>query len=170
MSVTGEPAKGEYLIDPDRSVISFTTRAIYGLLRVRGTFRVGHGKISVAEPTTASTVDVVVAAGSFDSANAERDAHVRSADFLDVDTYPEIVFRGERVDQAANGKRTLRGTLTVRGVTQQISLVLHRVDGGDQELVARATTRIDRYAFGITKAKGMTARYLTLTLDVVANR
>ncbi|WP_439656021.1 YceI family protein [Lentzea sp. HUAS TT2] len=170
MSVTGEPAKGEYLIDPGRSVISFSTRAVYGLLRVRGTFRVGHGKISVAEPTTASTVDAVVDAASFDSANAERDEHVRAADFLDVENHPEIVFRGEGVDQAANGKRTLRGTLTVRGVTQPISLALRQVAGDDQELVARATTRIDRYAFGVTHAKGMTARYLTLTLDIVANR
>jgi polyisoprenoid-binding protein YceI len=115
-------------------------------------------------------VDAVVDAASFDSANAERDEHVRAADFLDVENHPEIVFRGEGVDQAANGKRALRGTLTVRGVTQPISLALHQVAGDDQELVARATTRIDRYAFGVTHAKGMTARYLTLTLDIVANR
>jgi polyisoprenoid-binding protein YceI len=159
------PAKGDYLIDTERSGISFRTRAIFGLLGVRGMFRVGHGKISVADRVEDSTVEAVIPAGSFYSANASRDEHVCSSDFLDVGTYPEIVFTGDRVCGGDRGRTaTLSGKLTVRGVTRPVGLVLHRVDCDGETLTARASTRVDRYAFGVT------GRYLTLTLDIVAKR
>lgn len=160
---------GTYIIDPEQSTIRFRTRALFGLLPVRGTFRISHGKISVTDPVTDSAVEAVVSAGSFDSGNQERDDHVRSADFLDVETHPDITFRGGGVEESGD-RRRLHGELTVRGVTRPVTLDLDSVDEVGGRLTARAQVRIDRRAFGVTKWKGMTGRHLWLTLVIVASR
>jgi polyisoprenoid-binding protein YceI len=172
MQATGdrEPRRGEYHIDVQRSAITFRTRAVFGLLRVRGTFRLGHGTIDVAERLENSSVAATISAGSFDSGNAERDAHVVSADFLDAGRHPEIVFQGTGPSRGRDDRTTLSGRLTVHGVTRPIDLVLRRLHYEGDELAAYATVRVDRYAFDVTKARGMTGRYLTMAVEVVAKR
>ncbi|AVT29178.1 YceI family protein [Plantactinospora sp. BC1] len=160
---------GTYTIDPERSVIRFDTRAVFGLLPVRGTFRIGSGTITVATPVEESTAEAEVLADSFDSGLGPRDSHVRSADYLDAAGHPYLRFRGERfVPSGAGG--TLHGQLTVRTVTRPVTLDVERVAGGTAELSARAGTTIDRYAFGLTRARGMTGRLIRLTLEIVATR
>ncbi|GIG91209.1 YceI family protein [Plantactinospora endophytica] len=161
---------GVYVIDPLRSAIRFHTRAIFGLLPVRGTFRIGTGTISVAVPVEESTAEAQVLADSFSSGLAQRDAHVRSADYLDAAGYPYLRFRGERFVPSSDDGGTLHGRLTVRTVTRPVALTVDRVWGGTAELTARADTTIDRYAFGLTTARGMTGRHIRLTLEIVATR
>ncbi|MCQ9179738.1 YceI family protein [Streptomyces sp. IBSBF 2953] len=163
------PAAGAYEIDQTASTVRFDTRAMFGLLPVRGTFAIGHGRITVAEPAEESLVHVVVEAGSFESGNQKRDDHVRSADFLDVARHPEIGFRSQRLERSG-ADATLYGELTVCGVTQPIAITLGTVAHEGNRMTASGTTSIDRYAFGITKAKGMTGRYLKIALEVVAHR
>ncbi|MDX3116572.1 YceI family protein [Streptomyces scabiei] len=163
------PAAGAYEIDQTASTVRFDTRAMFGLLPVRGTFAIGHGRITVAEPAEESLVHVVVEAGSFESGNQKRDDHVGSADFLDVARHPEIGFRSQRLERSG-ADATLYGELTVCGVTQPIAITLGTVAHEGNRMTASGTTSIDRYAFGITKAKGMTGRYLKIALEVVAHR
>ncbi|WP_030743804.1 YceI family protein [Streptomyces sp. NRRL F-5135] len=163
------PAAGAYEIDQAASTVRFDTRAMFGLLPVRGTFAIGHGWITVADPAEESLVQVAIEAGSFESGNQQRDDHVRSSDYLDVARHPEIGFRGQRVERSG-ADATLYGELTVCGVTQSIAVTLGTVAHEGKRMTASGTTTIDRYAFGITKAKGMTGRHLKITLEVVAHR
>ncbi len=165
-----EPPPGVYRIDPDASVIRFTTRAMFGLLPVRGTFSIDHGQISIAEAVDDdSEVDAVIRAASFASGIAKRDDHVRSADFLDAAGHPEIRFSGRGARRDA-GKITVHGELTVRGVTRPMALTLGTVAAEGTRLAVGATAVVDRYAFGVTKGKGMTGRRLDIVLEVVAVR
>ena len=163
------PRVGDYRIDPDRSTIRFRTRALFGVLPVRGTFTIGEGVISVRSPLDDSVVVVEVPAGSFASGLRIRDRHVRAADFLDVDTHPTMFFRGGPPGQAG-APTVLHGNLTVRGVSQPLSLVLGSATSNDTLLMAGATVTIDRYAFGLTKGRGMAARHLRIAIEVVATR
>lgn len=163
------PAAGSYLIDPGRSVVRFRARAVFGLLPVRGTLRIGHGEIRVVDPPELSRVRAVLPAGSFDTGNQERDAHVRSADLVDVAAHPEFVFESDRV-RLSRGRPAAVGRLTVHGVTQPATLHIGEVAVRGRELAVHASARVDRYAFGVTRYKGMTGRRLRVLIEVVAER
>ncbi|MGI9009033.1 MAG: YceI family protein [Streptosporangiaceae bacterium] len=158
---------GSYAIDPGRSRVRFQARHMFGLGPVHGTFGIDRGEIVIAEPVTGSAAEAVILAGSFSTGNRMRDADVRSAKYLDTAAHPEIVFRSQRVEQSGYGW-TLHGDLTVRGQAQPVSVVISSARGTEDGAAFEATTTIDRYAFGITKGKGMTGRSLTLTFDIVA--
>ncbi|GAT71410.1 yceI like family protein [Planomonospora sphaerica] len=160
-------APGVYRIDPGATTVRFTTRAVFGLLPVRGSFTVDHGRISITEDIGDCAVEAVIRAASFESGDPQRDEHVRSSDYLDAAVHPEIVFRSRNVGRSAEGVR-VQGSLTVRGMTRPTVLALGPVITDDQCLRVRATTSVDRYAFGLTRAKGMTGRHLGITLEVTA--
>ncbi|OQO89670.1 hypothetical protein B1813_22475 [Saccharomonospora piscinae] len=160
---------GVYTIDPERSTISFQTRAMFGLMGVRGTFGVGGGKITVADPVEESTAEATVSAEAFSSGNAKRDEHVRSGDYLDAKNHPHFSFVGESFEWSGD-HGTLRGQLTVKEVKQPVTLDVTTVSGDEQNLTARATTTIDRFDFGVKTAPGMTGRKLNIVLDIVASR
>ncbi|MEV4187064.1 YceI family protein [Streptosporangium canum] len=160
---------GDYLIDPGRSTIRFRTRALFGLLPVRGTFAIERGTISVRDPLEDSAVVVKIPTGSFTSGLRMRDRHVRAADFLDVHSHPTMSFRG-RLPDHGEAPTALHGHLTVRGVGQPLSLTLLSVTSTDTLLMADATVTIDRYAFGLTKGRGMAARHLRVAIKIIATR
>ncbi|ASQ92229.1 YceI family protein [Streptomyces sp. 11-1-2] len=162
------PAAGTYEIDPAASTVRFATRAL-GLLPVQGTFSIRQGRITIAETPEASSVGVEMDAASFASGIQRRDDHVRSSDFLDVERHPTIQFRGQSLDQSAQGA-SLRGELTACGVTQPVVVAIDSLVGEGKRITANGTASIDRYAFGVSKAKGMAARRLKITLDIVAGR
>ncbi|MER7780305.1 YceI family protein [Streptomyces sp. NPDC096191] len=163
------PAAGTYEIDPVASTVRFDTRAMCGLLPVRGTFTISRGRITVAESPEESSVEVAMDAASFESGNQQRDDHVRSSDYLDVARHPEIAFRSQRLERSAQDA-SLQGELTACGVTQPVSVTVTSVTREDRRITANGTATLDRYAFGVTKAKGMTGRHLKITLEVVADR
>ncbi|MEU9831583.1 YceI family protein [Streptosporangium sp. NPDC048047] len=167
MDMNAAPAPGVYRIDPEATEIRFATRHIFGLLPVTGSFALDHGELRIAEPATDSTVDAVVRAGSFASGIAARDHKVRSDVYLDAAAHPEIVYHGLRVEPSSDGAR-VHGTLTVRGVTRPTVLTLTSLVVEDGVLRARAETTVDRYAFGLTREKGMTGRHFRLFLAVTA--
>lgn len=165
-----EPATaGEYEIDPRNSTITFTTRHLFGLHGVQGRFEAPRGRIVVGDPAERSEADVVVAAASFETGTPKRDDHVRSADYLHAERHPEIRFRGLRAERSAAGW-VMHGELTVRGVTQPLSVAVEPTGAQGRRVRARATATIDRYAFGLVKGKGMAGRRVTLEIDVTATR
>ncbi len=164
------PAAGTYRIDPERSTVSFTTRHMFGLAPVRGTFRLRSGHIRIAgEPAapTGSSAGATIAADSFHTGTAARDTQIRSASYLDTDRHPDIVFSSTGLERRADGW-VLCGTLTVRGTTRPVDVRVVSLAPDGPGLRLRAQARVDRYEFGITAGRGITGRRLTLTLDVLA--
>lgn len=161
------PPTGIYAVDTARSTITFHTRHMFGLGRVRGSFAVRSGHVEIAASPERSAAAAEIDAGSFRTGNGTRDGAVRSARYLDVERHPAIRFVSGEVT-AADGGWELHGTLTVREVSRHVRLAVERCAFADGVLAARATTRLDRFDFGLTAQRGMTGRHLDLVLDVVA--
>ncbi len=113
--------KGEYTLDPTHTRLGFSTRHAM-VTTVRGAFTEFSGEAVVdTENPAASKVTVNIKAASIDTGVADRDAHLRSADFFDAETYPEITFVS--TDVARNGADwTIAGDLTIKDVTRPISI------------------------------------------------
>jgi polyisoprenoid-binding protein YceI len=131
---------------------------------VRGHFKDVHGTLDFdpASPET-SRVQAVIDARGLWTGEAQRDAHLKSADFLDVDRFPEITFRGDKVRLAGPNDAVVSGQITIRGVSRPVELQVHYngqwqtpwwEDGVDKGPKTRAgfvaTTRIDRHDFGVS--------------------
>ncbi|MCF3119521.1 MULTISPECIES: YceI family protein [Streptomyces] len=169
---TGTPAvpePGTYDIDTTASTVRFRTRSIFGLVPVGGTFALARGTVVVADPVEESTVDVTIRTGSFDSGLRRRDDHVLSADYLDAAAYPEIAFRGHGL-RYEGPQAVLVGELTVHGVTRTVEVAVESAAVDGRRFVVRGAATVDRHAFGVTKAKGMTGARLHISLDVHASR
>jgi polyisoprenoid-binding protein YceI len=115
-------------------------------------------------------VTVTLNTAAFSTGNTRRDGDVSKPKFLDVDRYPEMTFRAHRPEalKRSEGHLSLDGELTVRGVTKPVTLSIDSVETTAMGFRVTATTRIDRYAFGVAAAKGMASRYLTVELVAVA--
>jgi polyisoprenoid-binding protein YceI len=118
---TNQLSTGTWAIDPDHSSIEFSVRHLI-VSNVRGRFDNFSGAIVVAEEGTPS-VTAEIAVDSVNSGNEQRDAHVKAADFFDVENYPTATFASTGV--RANGDDyVLDGEFTLKGVTKPVSLAL----------------------------------------------
>lgn len=115
------PAQGTWTIDPAHSSVFVTARHL-GMSSIRGRFTKFGGTIIVAEKPHDSSVIADIDAASIDTSNSERDEHLRSADFLDVATYPTVRFHSTRLTELDNDRWTLDGELTLNAVTRAIEL------------------------------------------------
>jgi polyisoprenoid-binding protein YceI len=134
---------------------------MFGLAPVRGSFAIRSGSVTVAGRNAAGRVEAELEADSFRTGNGQRDASVRSARFLAAAVHPMITFAADAV-----AGEVITGMLTVRGKSDPVSVRVTSIEGTPQSFTARATTRIDRTAFGITAAPGLAARYLDATVEV----
>ncbi|MFF3069860.1 YceI family protein [Kitasatospora sp. NPDC057904] len=165
---TATPTPGRYAIDVPRSEITFTTKHLFGLGTVRGSFRLRGGTVSLAEPLTASRVDAVADAGSFDTGNKNRDRQVLSKALLDTATYPDIRFTATGAELDQTGVWALRGELTAHGTGAPVTFTVTSADVDGDEIAVEATATVDRYAHGVTGLKGVAGRRLRLTATVRA--
>ena len=132
---------------PEDSEIRFTLRHLV-LMEISGMARRWHALLGIdrARPGQ-SSIEVVVDAGSIDTGSPERDAQLRSSEFLSVETFPEIRFRSTEVRPDGEGGFVMVGGLTVRDVTREIVLVGEREELGsdsDATLVFTARAMVDR--------------------------
>jgi polyisoprenoid-binding protein YceI len=126
---------------------------------VRGHFKNVHGTLTfdAGDPTRSSMTVRIDAAGLW-SGEPQRDAHLRSPDFLDVEKHPHITFESTRVTRVAGNDYKVEGNLTIRGVTREVTLDVRfqgewRTPYGEKEVTRagfHATTTIDRHAFGVS--------------------
>jgi polyisoprenoid-binding protein YceI len=167
MLPTGAPAPGTYTLDPERTTIRADAKAMFGLLTVHGTFRLQSGQVSIAADPGASSVQASIAAGSYASGNTRRDADVVSANLLDAKAFPEITFTGQGARRDGDGW-VLPGSVTAHGtsVPAEVRLTDVREEAGGARF--RATARLDRTSFGVTKKKGMVGRTVDLVIEAVA--
>ena len=111
---------GTWVIDPVHTDISLVARH-FMVSKVRGHFKEFSGTVVTGESPLDSSVTATIKAASIDTNNDQRDGHIRSADFLDVETHPEITFTSKAV--RANGDDfQIDGDLTLRGVTKNVTL------------------------------------------------
>jgi polyisoprenoid-binding protein YceI len=111
---------GRWPIDPNHSAITFAIRHL-GLSKVRGRFRVFDVSLNIGPSTTDFEVVANIDLASIDTSNPDRDAHVRSTDFFNVDQHPTMTFRSTRIEPAAAGY-TMTGDLTLNGTTRSVTL------------------------------------------------
>lgn len=107
-------------IDSAHSEINFTVRHMM-ISKVRGHFESFAGVVNFDEENpTNTTVDVTVDLNSINTKDAQRDGHLRSADFFDVENYPTMTFVSKRVEKTGENEGRLIGDLTIRGMTKEV--------------------------------------------------
>lgn len=163
------PPPGRYLIDPEHSSVAVRTKHFFGLGNVEATFALRKAEVLVAEHLEESRVEAVVDSTSFNSHNAGRDKRVRSKSLLDVVAYPDIRFDSVAVSKA-DCRWTAQGTLTARGHAAPLELAIVSVAEEPSGMTFVATGRVDRYAHGVSRAKGFAGRYLDVTITAVSQR
>jgi polyisoprenoid-binding protein YceI len=160
---------GAWTLDPARSEVRLTTRHTWKLLPLHGVFRHVAGNGIVSTTGVASGV-ITVDAGSIDTKNPRRDKHLRSGDFFDITSYPDITFAADDVT-TVDGAVRITGQLTVRGCTRAASLdaQVSAVDGElwlDGELpVNRADFRLTWNWLGIAAMDNTIAVHAVFTRD-----
>jgi polyisoprenoid-binding protein YceI len=141
-------------LDTVHSGINFSVRHMV-VSKVRGRFTKFTGNIELDESDPSrSTVEATIDASSIDTGTAQRDDHLRSADFFDVERFPEIRFRSTRIDQLGGDRYRLIGELTIREVTRQIELDAEyggrgKDPWGNERVGFTAKTALDRKDFGL---------------------
>jgi polyisoprenoid-binding protein YceI len=117
-------AADTFNIDPAHCVIGFSVSHL-GISNVNGQFKETAGSFSYDASAAAPVSDlkVIVKAASVDTAMKDRDDHIRSADFFDVEKFPEVIFQGTKIE-SKDGALLLSGTLTMHGVTKEIQVPL----------------------------------------------
>jgi polyisoprenoid-binding protein YceI len=122
MSTDLAATTGTWEIDPSHSTIGFVARHAM-VAKVRGGFSEFTGTLNLdgADPGK-SSADLTIVASSFSTNNAERDAHVKSADFLDVEQFPTLTFKSTAVTQKDDDEFVVTGDLTIHGVTKPVDV------------------------------------------------
>jgi polyisoprenoid-binding protein YceI len=147
------PPPGRWTIDPAHSSVRITARHM-GLASVTGFIGEFSGTIDIAEPIERSAVQTRMKADSIDTGNKMRDDHLRSADFLDVQVHPLIVYTGNGVVPQGDDHWTVTGELTLRSTTRPVQLDLAYLGTGadpwgGQRAAFRATAELHRKDFAI---------------------
>ena len=147
-------------IDPSHSAIHFSVRHMV-VSKTRGRFTKWNGQIAFdPEKPDASKVEVTIDPASIDTADAQRDAHLKSADFFDVEKYPQASFRSTKVENLGGDQYRVSGELTVHGVTRPVAFdALFEGAGkdpwGGERAGFSASLSIDRREFGLQWNKAL---------------
>jgi len=172
---------GTYAIDPAHSRIGFVARHAM-VTKVRGSFNdfEGEGYFDAASPER-SHLEVTIKAASIDTRNPDRDAHLKSNDFFDMDNYPVISFVSTSVEAAGEGRYRVNGDLSIKGVTKPVSFDLEftgsAVDPfGNHRIGLEGGTTVNRRDWGVNwnaalEAGGvLVSDKVTLELEISAVR
>jgi polyisoprenoid-binding protein YceI len=156
MSTTTVPntLTGNYTIDPTHSRIGFAARHAM-VSKVRGSFNEfdGSGYFDAADPSR-SNLQLTIKAASIDTRNTDRDAHLRSNDFFDMDTYPEITFVSKAVNQVDAYHYRVTGDLTIKGFTKPVTVDFEYTGAavdpyGNQRIGFEGQTTVNRKEWGV---------------------
>jgi polyisoprenoid-binding protein YceI len=148
-------APGTWEIDTAHSTLSFVARHLM-VTKVRGSFRDFAASITVGDSPQESSASATIQAASIDTREPDRDAHLRSPDFLDAENFPTLDFVSREILPVGDDRWAVHGDLTIRGVTRPVVLeveFLGRVaqdPWGKERVAFSATTTIDREAWGLT--------------------
>lgn len=174
---TAETGFSTFNLDASHSSVGFSVKHMM-ISTVRGEFTALSGTLQYdSENIENSAVQITIDAASIATRDEKRDAHLKSADFFDVEQYPEITFRSTQFERAKPGELLVKGDLTIHGTTREVVL---KVDGPSDELSDpwggrrigfSGKTKINRKDFGLhwnvaLEAGGvLVAEEVTLSFD-----
>lgn len=180
MTTTAAPqtSVSTWAIDPAHSVAEFKVKHMM-ISNVKGQFSGVSGTLEHHEgDVTKSKIDVTIDAASVNTRDAQRDAHLKSADFFEVEKFPTLSFKSTRVIPKNQDELAVEGELTIHGVTQTVRFAVEgptapaKDPWGNTRIGVSATTKINRKDFGLTwntalQAGGiLVGEEVTITLDV----
>lgn len=146
---------GTYTIDPSHTNLGFVARHAM-VTKVRGNFSDVAGEITLdVENPANSTASLTMQVASVDTRNAQRDEHLRTNDFFDPATYPEITFVSTGVKQTGDTTFDVTGDLTIKGVTKSVTVAWEFTGAatdpfGNDRVGFEGSTTINRMDFGVT--------------------
>jgi polyisoprenoid-binding protein YceI len=162
----------KWVVDPDHSVAAFSIVHMM-VAHVRGQFNGIAGTIHFdPKDIRSSSVELTIDARTIISGIAKRDDHLKSADFFDVEKYPEITFKSVGVDAVEGNRAQVRGDLTLHGITRQITVAAEFVGpvkdpfGDDVTMGFTAAVVINREDFGMMWNQPMKEGGLMLSREV----
>ncbi|MFN2614681.1 MAG: YceI family protein [Actinomycetota bacterium] len=172
------PQAGTWVVDRAHSTVEFSVRHLM-VSKVRGGFGTFDASLNIAEKPEDSSVTATIDASSINTRDEKRDAHLRSADFFDTETFPTWTFRSVGLRPTSNRTFALDGELTIRGVSKPVTLAVEYgglVDDpwGNTRAIFSAETEIDREEFGLTWNQALEAggvlvsRNVTIELEIQA--
>ena len=172
------PGKGIWEFDTHHTLLTWVARYLM-VTKVHGIFKVFSGRIVVGDTVEDSSVEVEIDAASIDSNAPDRDNHLRSADFLDVENYPKLTFKSTKVERTGDNSLRVTGDFTVRDVTKPIVLDVEyeglQIDPfGRTKAAFSASGEIDRDDWGVSwnmaleKGGWLVSKKIQLELDVLA--
>ena len=163
-----------WTVDPAHSNVEFAVKHLM-ISTVKGRFSDVKGTVRLSEGNPANTqVEIEIGTGSVDTRSEQRDAHLRSADFFEVDRFPSMKFRSKRVDGDINGEFKLVGDLTIRDVTRETTLDAEftgrgKDPWGGERLGFEARGKINRKEFGLTWNQALEAGGWVVGEDIKLN-
>ena len=175
---TPQTAVSTWNIDPAHSVAEFKVKHMM-ISNVKGQFAKVSGTLTLDESElTNSRIDALIEAASIETRDAQRDAHLKSPDFFDVEKFPTLAFKSSRISLVRDGELAVDGDLTIRGLTRKVTF---NVEGptppakdpwGNTRVAVSATTKINRKDFGLTWNAALetggilVGDEVTITLDI----
>ena len=146
---------GTYVLDPSHSTLGFVARHAM-ITKVRGSFTdfTGTGHVDGANPA-ASDVVVEMQVGSVDTRNADRDGHLKSGDFFDIEKYPTITFKSTSIEAIDADSIEITGDLTIKDVTKQVTVPFEFTGAatdpfGNERIGFEGRTEVNRRDFNLT--------------------
>jgi polyisoprenoid-binding protein YceI len=153
---TPQAATTTWNIDPAHSADEFKIKHMM-ISNVKGQFAKVTGVLTLDEVDLSnSRIEALIEAASIETRDAHRDAHLKSADFFDVEKFPTLSLRSSRVGLVRDGELAVEGDLTIRGVTRKVVFSVEgptpptRDPWGNTRVAVSATTKINRKDFGLT--------------------
>jgi polyisoprenoid-binding protein YceI len=176
-TVAPEVATTTWNIDSPHSSAQFKVRHMM-ISNVKGEFSAITGKLDLDADITKSRIEASIDAATVDTRDSQRDAHLRSPDFLDVEKFPTLTFRSTHISKKRDGELVVAGDLTIHGITRNVSFEVEGPSAptkdpwGNTRIGLSATTHIIRKDFGLTwntalEAGGiLVGEDVAITLDV----
>ena len=165
-------------IDPAHAVAEFKVKHMM-ISNVKGQFHKLTGSLTLDESNLANShVEAVIDAASIETRDAQRNGHLKSADFLDVEKFPTLSFKSTRVSVVGDGDLAVEGDLTIHGVTRKVTFSVEgptpptKDPWGNTRIGLSTTTKINRKDFGLTWNAALetggilVGEEVTITLDV----
>lgn len=165
-------------IDPVHSAAQFKVKHMM-ISNVKGEFTAVKGSLEFDEQNVEnSSVQAEIDASTINTRDPQRDAHLKSADFFDVEKFPTLSFRSTQVSRKGGGELTVTGELTIHGITRPVTVVVEgpseatKDPWGNTRIGISATTKINRKDFGLTWNAALetggilVGEEVTITLDV----
>ena len=174
------PAPGTWVVDRSHSSLDFVAKHLM-VTKVRGSFGGFEGTIVIGDSPEESAAEAVIETSSLTTGDEKRDGHLRSPDFLDVETYPHMTFKTTKIESAGDGEGLVTGDLTIKDITHPVTLKatfegIAQDPWGGERTAFSAVGEIDRERWGMTWNQALetggvlVSKKVKLEIDVQAVR